>query len=288
MRRRHIIRSRSWPAYSLLPGLAFTPGLSVGWSVNAGAFGVGSLTGIYARSSPSRARPAAARIRLALARVGIRVCERTVAASMRRQQLVPASSRLFVKPCRKVEAEEKVVDLCGRCWDQGGLDLVWVTDFTYLRCGEGWVYLVAVRDAHSRRVVGWAMAEHMRTGLVIDALEMAFEIRGRVPAQIVLHADRGAQFTSSELKAYLDAVGGRVSAGRTGVCWDNAMAESFWASLKVEHFYRHAYTTREQVYESVDEWIDVFYNRQRIHTALGGLSPVEYELALATQQREAA
>ena len=154
--------------------------------------------------------------------------------------------------------------------------------------GEGWVYLVAVRDAHSRRALGWAMAEHMRTGLVVDALEMAFAVRGRVPARIVLHADRGSQSASSELKAFMDAVGGRVSAGRTGVCRDNAMAESFWASLKVEHFYRHAYATREQVYESVDEWIDVSCNRQRIHTALGGLSPVEYELALATQGREAA
>ena len=132
------------------------------------------------------------------------------------------------------------------------------------------------------------MAEHMRTGLVIDALEMAFEIRGRVPAQIVLQADRGAQSASSGLKAFMDAVGGRVSAGRTGVCWGNALAESFWASLKVEHFYRHAHATREQVYESVDEWIDVSCNHQRIHTALGGLSPVEYEPALATQQREAA
>lgn len=216
------------------------------------------------------------------------MCERTVAASMRRQRLMPASSRSFRRPGAKAGAEEKVVDLCSRTWDQRALDVVWVTDFTYLRCGEGWVYLIAVRDAHSRRALGWAMGEHMRTGLVIDALEMAFAVRGRVPAQIVLHADRGAQFTSSELKAFMDAVGGRVSAGRTGVCWDNAMAESFWASLKVEHFYRHAYTTREQVYESVDEWIDVFYNHQRIHTALGGLSPVEYELALATQKREAA
>ena len=181
-----------------------------------------------------------------------------------------------------------MVDLCSRAWDKGALDLVWVTDFTYLRCGEGWVYLIAVRDAHSRRVVGWAMAEHMRTGLVVEALEMAFAVRGRVPARIVPHADRGAQSVSSGLKACMDAVGGRVSAGRTGVCWDNALAESFRASLKVEHACRHAYATREQVYESVDEWIDVFCNRQRIHTALGGLSPVEYEPALATQTREAA
>ena len=113
----------------------------------------------------SRRTCGAVRIRLALAREGIGVCEPTVVASMRRQQLVALSSRSFVKPGRKAEAEEKVVDLCGRCWDQGGLDLVWVTDFTYLRCGEGRVYLVAVRDAHSRRVVGWAMAEHMRASL---------------------------------------------------------------------------------------------------------------------------
>ena len=95
---------------------------------------------------------------------------------------------------------------------------------------------------------------------------------------LVLHADRGAQFTSRQLASHISAAGGKVSMGRTGICWDNAMAESFWATLKVEYFYRRSFATRDQVYQGVGDWIERFYNRQRIHTALGGYSPVEYEL----------
>ena len=231
----------------------------------------------------------AGRIRLALARRGIRVCERTVAASMRRQGLVAVSTRMF-RTATTIRGNDnmRVADVCERVWDKGRLDAVWITDFTYLRCGEGWVYLIAIRDAHSRRVLGWAMDEHMRNDLVIRALLMAFMVRGGPPRDIVLHADRGAQFTSRQLADFMDEIGGHVSMGRTGVCWDNAMAESFWATLKVEFFYRHAFRTRAEVYEAVDRWIDAFYNKQRIHTALGGMSPIEYELSLTGQQLKAA
>ena len=118
-------------------------------------------------------------------------------------------------------------DHCARQWDQGALDRVWITDFTYLRCAQGWVYLCAVRDAHSRRVLGYAMGEQQSTDLVITALDMAATTRGTFPAGVVLHADRGTQFTSQKLAAYMRAVKGRVSMGQAGVCWDNAMAESF-------------------------------------------------------------
>ena len=158
------------------------------------------------------------------------------------------------------------------------LDRVWITDFTYLRCAQGWVYLCAVRDAHSRRVLGYAMGEQQSTDLVITALDMAATTRGAFPAGVVLHADRGTQFTSQKLAAYMRAVKGRVSMGQAGVCWDNAMAESFWATLKTEYYYRRAFTTRDQVYTGVATWIEDFYNRRRIHTSLGGRSPIEYEL----------
>ena len=102
--------------------------------------------------------------------------------------------------------------------------------------------------------------------------------RGAFPAGVVLHADRGTQLTSQKLAAYMRAVKGTVSMGRAGVCWDNAMAESFWATLKTEYYYRRAFTTRGQVYTGVATWIEDFYNRRRIHTSLGGRSPIEYEL----------
>ena len=107
---------------------------------------------------------------------------------------------------------------------------------------------------------------------------MAATTRGGFPRGVVLHADRGTQFTSQKLAAYMRAVQGTVSMGRAGVCWDNAMAESFWATLKTEYYYRRTFTTRDQVYTGVATWIEDFYNRRRIHTSLGGKSPIEYEL----------
>lgn len=138
-----------------------------------------------------------------------------------------------------------------RTWDKGELDLVWVTDFTYLPCGEGWVYLVVIRDAHSPRVIGYAMSQAQTTQTVIDAMKMVIARCGRVPAKIVLHADRGAQFTSREMKDFMIKIGGHMSMGPTGVCWDNAMAQSFWATLKVEYYYRHTFRIREEIYESL-------------------------------------
>ncbi len=117
---------------------------------------------------------------------------------------------------------------------------------------------------------------------------MVITRRGRAPKKIVLHADRGAQFTSKEMNDFMTKIGGSMSMGRTGVCWDNAMAESFWATLKVEHFYRYAFATRKQVYESVAEWIEMFYNRTRIHTSINGYSPVEYELKITAPLLQAA
>ena len=215
----------------------------------------------------------APRIRHALMRAGVDVGVRAVAALMRRQGLSgPPPAR---RGGRGPVAHE---DHCARQWDQGGLDRVWITDFTYLRCAQGCVYLCAVRDAHSRRVLGYAMSEQQSTDLVIAVQDMATATRGTFPAGVVLHADRGTQFTSQKLAAHTRAVKGTVSMGRAGVCWDNAMAESFWATLKTEYYYRRAFTTRDQVYTGVATWIEDFYNRRRIHTSLGGKSPIEYEL----------
>lgn len=236
----------------------------------------------------SRKTYGAPRVTIALAKRGITADKKTVAKSMKRQGLEAISTRGFRHPGRKGKAECVHPDLCERAWDKGGLDRVWITDFTYLHCGEGWVYLVAIRDAHSRRVIGYAMSDTQTTQTVIEALKMAMTRRGRAPKKIVLHADRGAQFTSKEMNDFMTKIGGHMSMGRTGVCWDNAMAESLWATLKVEHFYRYAFTTRQQVYESVAEWIEVFYNRTRIHTSINGYSPVEYELKITAPLLEAA
>ena len=228
----------------------------------------------------SRGVYGAPRITADLHAAGIVVDRKTVARSMRRQGLEGLSTRSFQHPDRNKRTECQHGDLCERTWDKGQLDAVWVTDFTYLRCGEGWVYLCAIRDGHSRRVLGYCMGPRQDTQLVVTALDKARELRGELPRQVVLHADRGTQFTSHQLHEAATAAGVRMSMGKTGVCWDNAMAESFWATLKVEYFYRHAFATRAEVYDGVSEWIEVFYNRYRRHSAIGNISPVAFELTL--------
>ena len=153
---------------------------------------------------------------------GRRCGGRAVAASMRRQGLTglnthPRPPKRGGRGGRGPIAHE---DHCARQWGQGALDRVWITDFTYLRCAQGWVYLCAMRDAHSRRVLGYAMGEQQSTDLVITALDMAATTCGTFPAGVVLHADRGTQFTSQKLTAYMRAVKGTVSMGRAAVCWD--------------------------------------------------------------------
>lgn len=181
------------------------------------------------------------------------------------------------------------LDHCERVWDRGAIDKVWITDFTYLRSGEGWGYLIAIRDAHSKRVLGYAMGDEQNTDLVTQALAMAMDNRGNArPESVVLHADRGCQFTSTQLSRFATNIGATLSMGRTGVCWDNAMAESFWASLKIEKFYRRAYATRRQVYSDISAWIEGVYNHKRIHSSIGMQSPIEYELALQQHTAQAA
>lgn len=174
-------------------------------------------------------------------------------------------------------------DQVERCWDTGELNTVWVGDITYLRTWEGWLYLATVIDAHSRRVIGWAIADHMRTDLVEDALRMAIVLRGELPATVVFHTDRGTQYASAQITAFADANGIVRSMGLTGICWDNAMAESFFATLKTEFYHRRVWPTRAKAALAVGEWIEDRYNRRRRHSALGQISPVAFEMQYSDQ-----
>lgn len=168
-------------------------------------------------------------------------------------------------------------DRVKRHFDQGRLDAVWVGDITYIRTWTGWLYLATVIDAHSRRVIGWALAEHMRATLVTDALRMAIVQRGHPVGAVIFHSDRGVQYTSGALRELAGRHGVLLSVGRTGVCWDNAMAESFFATLKNELIYRHPWPTQARARAAVITWIEARYNRRRRHSALGMRSPVEFE-----------
>jgi putative transposase len=149
-----------------------------------------------------------------------------------------------------------------------------VGDITYLRTWTGWLYLATVIDCHTKAVVGWSMAEHMRTELVCDALTMAATNITFAP-NVVFHSDRGTQYTSGQFAEHLARHGVTASMGRTGVCWDNALAESFFGALKNELVYRTVFPTREKARAAVAEYIEVFYNRQRLHSALGYKTPAE-------------
>jgi putative transposase len=153
---------------------------------------------------------------------------------------------------------------------------VWAVDITYVRTGEGWLYLAGVMDLYSRRIVGWAMADHLETGLVLDALGMA--LRRRQPGRGLLHhSDRGVQYASQPYRETLRNFGLEASMSRKGNCYDNATMESFWGTLKTELVYRTDYPTRADAKRSIFAWIETYYNRRRIHSSLGYKSPVDFE-----------
>ena len=149
-----------------------------------------------------------------------------------------------------------------------------VGDITYLRTGQGWMYLAVAIDLSTRCVVGWQMADHMRTSLVVEAMGMAIE-HGRVNKNAIFHSDHGSQYTSEEFQKYCKRNKIRQSMGRTGVCWDNAVAESFFASLKNEMYYQQVFHTRARARFAIMEYIEVFYNRQRRHSTLGYRTPAQ-------------
>jgi transposase InsO family protein len=155
--------------------------------------------------------------------------------------------------------------------------VLWVGDITYIRTWEGWLFLATVIDVFSRRVVGWAVAEHMRASVVGDALTMAVATRGGHVDGVIFHSDRGSQYSSGEYRALCETLGVMQSMGKTGVCWDNALAESFFATYKLELIAGRSWPTRARTRTATVHWLEVVYNRQRRHSAIDMLSPVAYE-----------
>jgi len=168
------------------------------------------------------------RILADLREAGETVSAKTVAKLMRRNAIVGISPRKFI-PVTTIPGPDphRLPDLVKGCFDHGVLNKVWISDITYLGTDEGWLYLCAIRDGCSRRAIGWQIADHLRADLVQDALTMAVTMRGQLPDKVVFHADRGTQYTSAQIAEAAAELGILQSVGRTGVCWDNAAAESF-------------------------------------------------------------
>lgn len=176
----------------------------------------------------------------------------------------------------KVERRPAAPDLVMRGFRPEAPDRLWVADITYARSWEGWLYLAFVLDAYSRKVVGWSMTNHLRTELVLDALNMAVWNRRPAPG-LVHHSDRGSQYASVEFGGRLKETGLLPSMGSVADAYDNALAEAFVATLKSELLHRHSWPTKERLRVAIFEYVEGFYNRKRRHSALGYLSPAEYE-----------
>jgi putative transposase len=167
-------------------------------------------------------------------------------------------------------------NLLNRQFHSAGPNQVWVSDITYIWTLEGWLYLAAVLDLHSRMVVGWSMSERLDRSLVLDALSMATGRRNPAPG-LIHHSDRGSQYASYDYQAALAKYEMCCSMSRKGDCWDNAVAESFFSTLKIERVHHRLYRSRADARRDIFEYIEVFYNRLRLHSTLGYLSPAQFE-----------
>lgn len=216
------------------------------------------------------------RIAAQLRRSGWRVNRKRVERLMRTYGIVGVHKRRRVRTTIPAEENPPIPDLIGRGFRTGRPDAAWCGDITYVRTGEGWLYLASVLDLGSRRLLGYSMTSHMRTELVTDALEMAVAARGGDVAGVIFHGDRGAQYLAGDHRARLAELRMRQSVGRSGVCWDNAVAEAFWSSLKRELVHRRRFHTRAEARQAIFAWIN-YYNRTRLHSTLGYLPPIEWE-----------
>jgi len=214
----------------------------------------------------------------------VRCCENTVARLMRENQLKAKTKRKYRATTDSSHGLPVAPNRLERVFTTGRPNPVWVADITYLPTDEGWLYLASELDLYSRRIVGWAMSERLTRALVIEALKMAVDQR-QPPAGLVHHSDRGSQYASAVFQARLSAHDMVCSMSRKGDCYDNAVMESFYGKLKTELVSfagvasRGSFATRAEARQAVFEWIEVLYNRQRLHSTLGYRSPADFETA---------
>ena len=209
-----------------------------------------------------------------LARWGVRAGAELVRALMRELGLVACQPRPWRPQTTRQGAAGPIPDLVNRDFSAGTPGAKIVGDITYIPTWEGWLYLATAIDCATRKVIGWAMDDNYKTPLIVAAIEMAARSID-LPEEAIFHSDRGSNYTSGEFAAALERVGIRQSVGRTGICFDNSLAESFNAALKVERVHRTAYPTRKKAREDIARYIELRYNRTRLHSALAYRTPQE-------------
>jgi transposase InsO family protein len=226
----------------------------------------------------SRGRYGSPRVHAELRARGQRVGRKRVARLMSQRGLVARKKRRFARTTDSRHNQPVAPNLLERDFSPGQPNSTWATDITYVGTRQGWLYLAVVMDLFSRRGVGWSMSQQIDRYLVLNALDMA--LQGRQPPRGLLHhSDRGSQYASTDYQQALATRGIQCSMSRKGNCWDNAVVESFFSSLKLELVYTTDFATREQARVALFDYIEVFYNRQRRHSSLGFMSPADFELA---------
>jgi len=222
------------------------------------------------------------RVHAALQKRGERVSRKRVARLMGEEGLRGKKRRRFVVTTNSNHTYPTAPNVLDRKFaveEIDGPDQVWAADITYVPTREGWLYLAIVLDLASRLVVGWSMGETLESSLAIDALEMALQ-RRRPAAGLLHHSDRGVQYASNDYRALLEGKQAIASMSRKGNCWDNAVAESFFATVEVELIQDEDWHTRNEARVAIFDFIEVWYNRQRIHSSLGYLTPAEFDKRL--------
>jgi putative transposase len=226
------------------------------------------------------------RLYQALLRSGEHVGPELVRELMRELGLVACQPRPWRTTTMRGEEQTTTPDLVGQDFTADAPGQKLVGDITYIPTWAGWLYLATVIDCYHKEVIGYAMADHMRTSLICDALDMAAR-NHTLAADCIFHSDRGTQYTSTEFRAKVTSLRMLQSLGRTGCCYDNALAESFFASLKNELVHRTVYPTRKKAQQDIAHYIEIFYNRQRLHSTLGYRTPHEVRTEYLNQQAAA-
>jgi putative transposase len=236
---------------------------------------VGEIRNSFEASQRTYGSP---RVRKDLQALGYRCSKKTIARIMRDKGLVAVQRRRFKRTTQSAHSYPITPNLLERDFTVTARDRAWVADITYIRTEEGWLYLAALMDLYSRRIVGWNTAERIDRHLTLTALEEALRHRRPKPG-LVHHSDQGSQYASYEYQQRLAEAKAVSSMSRKGDCWDNAPMESFFSTLKRERVHRRRYWSRQEASTDVGDYIEVFYNRKRRHSQIGDISPVQFELA---------
>ena len=269
-----------WPVRVMCDALEVSPSGYYSWLIRPPSFQEqrreALLVLIRGAHATSKRRYGSPRVHAELAARGHDSSVNTVAKLMRDNDIRARTARKFrhtTDSNHRMPVADNVLD---RQFDPEAPNEKWVADITYIPTREGFLYLAVVEDLYSRRVVGWSMADHMESRLVVDALEMA--VQRRLPGEgLLAHSDRGSQYASEHYQLLLGNYGIECSMSGVGQCWDNAPAESFFATLKKELVHDEDYQTRQEARASIFEYIEVFYNNQRLHSSLGYVTPAAYE-----------